>query len=98
MPWGTMRGTISDAAGAALLSSAEATGSRESGVGAGGASWALAQPAHAHARKREQTPRERAIVGAPIPPYNKPDAAPEASVACHPPQLQPQATHRPQFP
>src|SRR5271155_713606 len=82
MPLGTIRGTVSGGAGAALLSSAEAAGRGESRGCAAGGSWDLAAHAHARAKNRKQTPRESAIVGTPIPLYSQQDAAPEGSVAC----------------
>src|SRR5580658_1253443 len=86
MPLGTIRGTVSGGSEAALLSSAEAQDRRPSRVGAGGPSWARTHPAHAHAKKRAQTPCTRTIVGTPNPPYRQPDATPETSVACGPPR------------
>src|ERR1700740_3530378 len=84
MPFGTTRGTVSGGADGSWLASAEAEGSRESRVAVGGASWALACPAKAYTKKREQTLCERAIIGAPLQLYHQADAAPETSVALGP--------------
>src|SRR5580658_1757111 len=98
MPLGTISRTASSGAGAGLLSSAEAAGRGESRVRAAGASWALARHAHVHVKNRKQTPRESAIVGAPIPLYYQEDAAAETNVACRRAYRQLQASYRAQFP